>query len=113
MKIEDFKNREPFTVPEGYFDTLAQRVTKKLPAEKKSTRTILPTRWGQYIGYAATVAIAAVIGATLLLGNADNTATAAGGDEFYDAEYIDEVLNNYPIDDYTFFCCITGTDTNY
>ena len=114
MKIEEFKNRESFTVPEGYFENLTDRITEKLPASKKSARTIVPVKWGQYIGYAATIAIAAIIGGTLFLGNTDKSAaTATNSDEYYDAEYIDEMLNNYPIDDYTFFCCITGNDINY
>lgn len=30
-------NRNPFTVPEGYFDHLADRVMQQLPAERKHT----------------------------------------------------------------------------
>ena len=50
------------------------------------------------------------IGHTLYtLNEKANHATA---EEHYEGEYIDEMLNNYPIDDYTFYCYLTGNDIN-
>ena len=41
---EKLGNRNPFTVPEGYFDHLADRVMQQLPAERKpaDVRSIRP-----------------------------------------------------------------------
>lgn len=41
---EKLGNRNPFTVPEGYFDHLADRVMQQLPAERKPAvvRSIMP-----------------------------------------------------------------------
>ena len=33
-------------------------------------------------------------------------------EEYYDKEYIENILVNYPIDDYTFYCYLTDTDMN-
>mgnify|MGYP003294739217 CR=1 FL=1 len=44
MKIEDFKNRQPFTVPENYFEQFTGNMMNLLPKEgakeQKKHRTI-------------------------------------------------------------------------
>lgn len=44
MLREKLGNRNPFTVPEGYFDHLADRVMQQIPAERKPAvvRSIRP-----------------------------------------------------------------------
>ena len=114
MKIEDFKNRQPFTVPENYFEQFTGNMMNMLPKEggkeQKKHRTIALPRIARYISYAAIFIMVFAIGHTLYkINNNTNHATA---EEHYEGEYIDEMLNNYPIDDYTFYCYLTGNEIN-
>lgn len=115
MKIEDFKNRQPFSVPENYFEQFGSNMINILPKEhaakeKKSRTTALP-RIARYISYAAMIVVAFVIGTTLII-NTTNNSNNTANEEYYEGEYIDEMLNNYPIDDYTFYCYLTGNEMN-
>lgn len=113
MKIEDFKTRQPFETPKGYFDEVESNIIKMLPTspvQSPKVRTVRFNATSRFIAYAASLVIMFAIGTTLL-NNADN-ATAIANDA-YASEYIDEILSNYPIDDYTFYCCLTGDDTNF
>ena len=112
MRIEDFKTRQPFETPQGYFNEVESNIMKMLPTQpvqNTKVRTVHFNAIGRFVAYAASLVILFAIGATLL-NNTYNTATIA--DDAYTSEYIDEILNNYPIDDYTFYCCLTGND-NY
>ena len=113
MKLENHKNKRPFTVPEGYFDNLEGNIMKMLPrttaAPQKKARIVNLAGRLRHIGYAATIAVIFSLGSYLFLRNNGSTETAAT-DEYYSNEYIDEVLNNYPIDDYTFYCYVTGNN---
>lgn len=109
MKLENHKNKQPFTVPEGYFDNLEGNIMKMLPhsavaTPQKKARTIGFAKYLRHIGYAATIAVIFSLGSYMFLKSNGEPATA---DEYYSNEYIDEVLNNYPIDDYTFYCYVT------
>ena len=112
MELNRFKNKQPFKVPQGYFDELESNITRMLPATpatapKRSGIRILPI--ARYAACAAAIATALIMGITMY--NTGNNSSMAATDEYYD-EYIDDMLNNYPIDDYTFYCCLTGND-NY
>lgn len=113
MKLEDFKNRQQFTVPENYFEQFAGNMMNMLPkegAKETKSRTIALPRIARYISYAAIFVVMFAIGATLLINN--NTPEYLATEEYYEGEYIDEMLNNYTIDDYTFYCYLTGNDMN-
>ncbi|MBQ8542083.1 MAG: hypothetical protein IJ436_01235 [Bacteroidaceae bacterium] len=114
MKIEDFKNRQPFTVPENYFEQFNDNIMNMLPkaavTEQKKHRTIALPRITRYISYAAMLAVVFIIGHALYTKH--DTSNQATAEEHYEGEYIDEMLNNYPIDDYTFYCYLTGSDIN-
>ena len=112
MRIEDFKKRQPFETPQGYFDEVESNIINMLPTrpvQNTKVRTVHFNAIGRFVAYAASLVILFAIGTTLL-NNTDNNAAIA--DDIYASEYIDEILNNYPIDDYTFYCCLTGDDTN-
>lgn len=113
MKIEDFKNRQPFTVPESYFEQFGSNMMnllqKKGVKENKSHTITLP-RIARYISYAAIFVVMFFIGSALFTNS--NTPDTITAEEYYEGEYIDEMLNNYPIDDYTFYCYLTGNEMN-
>ena len=113
MRIEDFKKRQPFETPQGYFDEVESNIMKMLPTQpvqSTKARTVRLNATSRFIAYAASLVIMFAIGATLLNSTDNSTAIA---DDAYASEYIDEILNSYPIDDYTFNCCLTGDETNY
>lgn len=109
------KKKEPFTVPEGYFEQLNSRI---LDATAGKT-TVKPKRKKEYVigkfsriaGYAAAIAIIVGITANFLTPwhkVADDSTTS---DNVYaDNDYIDNILNSYTIDEYTFYCYLTDSD---
>lgn len=114
MRIEDFKNKQPFTVPDNYFEQFNSNIINMLPKEtaqkeKKRSPIALP-RIARHISYAAMLIIVFAIGYTIH--NTGDTAPNTTAEEHYEGEYIDEILNNYPIDDYTFYCYLTGNEIN-
>ena len=111
MNKEYNNNRkEIFAVPEGYFEQLNKEILSTT-AESKATT---PRRKSPIIGkvsrlmtYAAAVALLFIVAKNLIPRN-DNAALA----EYNNAqsEYIDNILNSYTIDDYTFYCYLTDSD---
>lgn len=113
MKLDEYKNRKAFTTPDGYFQQLNERIAESTTRVQKSGRSI--GFWTRAVGYAASIAIIAVIATTALSTYKSSKSVAMNeyaDEEYLDSEYIDNMLQNYPIDDYTFYCCITGTDMN-
>lgn len=112
MKFEDYKNSKPFKVPANYFEELNDNIIKMLPEKplKKRTDKTIWNRAYAYIGYAAIFIIIFALGTTFLTNKMPNETIA---EEYFETEDIDDILNNYPIDDYTFYCCLTGNDTNF
>ncbi len=62
FKLEPYDGRNPMTVPEGYFDTLTQRVMANLSAEEKPKVISLKPRNNRIIAWCTTAA-ACLIGA--------------------------------------------------
>ena len=110
MKIEDFNNKNTFSIPEGYFETLQNKIVSRtsnsnVPTTAKRKKYI---GW-RNLGYAASIAAAAIWG-VFAYNNSESNYNIVANEEYYDNEYIDNMLNNYPIDDYTFYCYLTNTN---
>ena len=111
MKLEDHKNREPFSTPDGYFIEATSKAPASVPAKKRITLGW----WTRTIGYAAILAIAVIIADSIA--KSDDSASgktvatnSIQEEQMLDNEMIDNILTNYPIDDYTFYCYLTDTD---
>ena len=109
--------KEVFTTPEGYFERLA----KDISAATVENSTVAPKRriiigkWYRVAGYAAALAIMFATGIGLSINkSADKHATqqiaATAEEQSAESDYIDNVLNSYTIDDYTFYCYLTDID---
>lgn len=126
MRLEDYKKKDPFATPEGYFAKLNSNILKatcgnSLPQEKrKKVSLVSRMRW---VGYAAMIAIIATVAAGIISvpgtdrkkGISPNEFTVGNTSEYdnsIDGEYIDNMLESYPIDEYTFYCYLTDTDNN-
>ena len=111
MNIEEYKKRNCFTTPDGYFEQLAseieQATSKNVAARPK--RRSLTRRVVGIMSYAAMIAIVAIV-ATSIIFNSRNNELTATIEEFDDSEFFDNMLSSYPIDEYTFYCYLTGTE---
>lgn len=122
MRLEDYKKRQPFSTPDGYFEELNRKIieaTSKAPATsdtpaKKNFRLGMYAKW---LSAAAMLAIVCLIafngigdkqaaGSTILAAGTEQT-SADGTESITDEEFMDNLLDNYPIDDYTFYCYLT------
>ena len=117
MRLEENKNRNPFGTPDGYFEKLNKDIieaTSKTPSAPyvKKHRTI--SWWAKTLGYAAMLAIAIFVADAItrndIAESNETTVRAAQEDQSLTNEIIDNILTNYPIDDYTFYCYLTNTD---
>ena len=114
MDINDYKKKSCFTTPEGYFEKLDLRikdVTCKSIATISKKKSITH-RFASIMSYAAMIAITAVIAAGLISkpNNSYNDIPATNIEKSEKDEFIDKMLTNYPIDEYTFYCYLTGCE---
>ena len=112
MKVEDFKKRNTLNVPEGYFEALQTKVASKTCRDNAVAAKRERHLGWRSIAYAASIAAVALIGEFLYNSNALHGYDLTASEEYYDKEYIENILVNYPIDDYTFYCYLTDTDMN-
>lgn len=114
MDKPENKKKEPFTVPEGYFEQLNSRIlqaTAGKPADEHRRKSHVIGKFGRIVGYAAAIAIIFGITANLIAPWHKVTGDSTTSDNTYaDNEYIDNILNSYTIDEYTFYCYLTDSD---
>lgn len=119
MEMKEEKNRKVFTVPEGYFEQLNRNII----ASTVESRTNVPHRkshilgrFSRIAGVAAAITIVFVLAGSLFrdsgaaIAVATANSTAPTGYDDIDNEMIDNILSNYPIDEYTFYCYLTDTE---
>ena len=122
MRLEDYKNRQPFSTPDGYFEELDKKIieaTSKAPAApltpaKKSIRLGMYAKWMSVAAMLVFVCLIAFNGIsdkqaaenTIIVAGMEYTASD-GTESITDKEFMDNLLDNYPIDDYTFYCYLT------
>ncbi|MCD7720803.1 MAG: hypothetical protein LUI09_01080 [Prevotellaceae bacterium] len=95
MQEEDFIRQitegadNPFRVPEGYFDSLTDRVMSQLPARKRNVFSL------RYVWrYAAVLLVAFGVGLTFLLHSRHEQRLAESDIELeYQEDYIDDVFD--------------------
>ena len=122
MNIESSDNRDKFTVPAGYFEEFEKKILLSTCDKKQHITTgARKINWFKWTSYAATIAIVATITAVAMnysikeqkaeeiAENALPAKTNNAGESAGDEEYIDNMLQSYPIDDYEFYCFATNT----
>ena len=107
-------NKEPFIVPEGYFEQLNKDIMK---ATANNCTTVVRRKnhilgkLSHIAGYAAAAAILIILASNLFVPGNKASCNIAETDIYNsENEYIDNILNSYTIDDYTFYCYLTETD---
>lgn len=122
MRLEDYKNRQPFSTPDGYFEELNKRIveaTSKAPAAvpapaRKRITLGMYARWTSIAAMFALVcliAVKSVFNGHTITGTSETSATeiaqTSNIDNITDEEYFENLLENYTFDDYTFYCYLT------
>lgn len=112
MRLEDHKNMRPFSTPDGYFEELNRNIieaTSKAPSAPVAKKSIALGRWAKALSYAAMLAIVALVANKVIFDKVDKSTDMAVMSEetALDNEFYDSLLENYPIDNYTFYCCLT------
>lgn len=116
MELEDYNKKDSFTTPDGYFEELNNRImSATCHKSKPKTEKRMFTR---IMSYAAMVAVAFMVATGYIYNRAGNNETATANvaepnEALYDTEFIESMLEEYPIDEYTFYCYMTNTDNNY
>ena len=110
MNLNDYKKHNSFTTPDGYFETLNKEIKeatcKNFVTEHK--RRWFTTKSVSIMSYVATIAIIAVVATGIFVNTSRNSDTMfAISDE---SDFIENMLTNYPIDEYTFYCYLTGNE---
>lgn len=123
MKEEDYiltkiGKENPFQTPEGYFDNLTSEVMNRLP-EKDFTQqeTVVVSTWEKVkplLYMAALFAGAAFILRTgVFTMQKENTNYLAEDEEEMEREYIDRIVNEALLDDYSFYELLSEADYSY
>ena len=110
-----FGTENHFTVPEGYFTNLVPNIMEQLPeVERKETPPIrLWDRVKPWV-YMAAMFCGLIFTIRAVIGNPNSiSGEETFGDEQFSElpdEYIDPVINQMMIDDYTLYVYLTDTD---
>lgn len=122
MKKEetDLLNRcgteNPFTVPEGYFERFTEQLMEKLPEREAqpAPRLTLWTRVKPWV-YMAAMFCGLMLSVRMFVGEKQSQSPAAisGTTDFTEVpdEYIDPIVNQTMMDDYTLYQYLTDADT--
>ena len=114
MEKPENRKKELFTVPDGYFEQLNSKILDATANRHKATprrKSIAIGKLSRITGYAAAIAILIGVTTSYLAQHHKTAGDIASGESVYaDSEYIDNILNSYPIDEYTFYCYLTDTD---
>lgn len=126
MRIEDHNNRNPFSTPEGYFEELNRKIaetTVNAPAKEPAAKQF---RIGVF-AKCASIAAMFIILCTIAIGQFDTNEEAITVKnipqpkqvdktvnkkvaEYEENDIIDNIMENYSIDEYTFYCYLTENE---
>lgn len=117
--LEKYDGHRPFTVPDGYFNNLTDRIMASLPEEESSKASpVTVTTWMRIKPYlymaAAFAGIFFCIKVAVGLTSRHNTPEMAQTEEptIYSDEYIDSFLETAMIDDCTLYYTLVDTNIN-
>ena len=114
MNKEYNTKKELFTVPEGYFEQLNKEILSATVENKTTTlhrKNHIIGNISRVMGYAAAIALLFMATKNILMpGNDTNGNIALTDNNNTQSEYIDNILDSYSIDDYTFYCYLTNSD---
>ena len=95
--------KNPFQVPEGYFDRLSAEVMQKLPEQPKRSLTARLRPWM----YAAACGVAVLFTATIYFFAPDNQRMTTIANTTTIDSYVDEVADYVMADNIAIYACLT------
>ena len=111
IDLEKYNDRGQFKVPEGYFDTLADRIMANIPEapkqeKQKKTAKIISLNTRVKIAVAAAIVGAVICGTTVRLyqqgtkiANLDTNTEMTNNSETYGEEYVNDYIDYAMVDD--------------
>lgn len=110
----------PFSVPEGYFEDFTKQLMDRLPEQTISAPTETRITTWQRIKpwlYMAAMFCGLMFGFNYITRNADSAANANLSDSgnaktLYSDEYIEAIIDNSMMDDYTIYCYLTENEND-
>ena len=107
--IEQFGRQNPFRVPEGYFDSLTERVMTQLPERKPKSRLVSLRPW---FYAAACFAVVAVLGLTYHFHQTDVTQQVAATEVVAPTvdSYVDEAADYAMLDNVEIYACLAEAE---
>ncbi len=106
----------PFTVPEGYFERFTEQLMEKLPEREAqpAPKLTLWTRVKPWV-YMAAMFCGLMLSVRMFVGEKQSQSSAATSEttDFTEVpdEYIDPIVNQTMMDDYTLYQYLTDADT--
>jgi hypothetical protein len=115
-QIKKLGTSNPFTVPEGYFESLTSQVMDKLSdTQEEPVKLAMPTRWDKIKPwvYMAAMFVGAAIIIRVASGSKDVSATPQTDVENTSNVFIDEMFDMSMIDDYSLYVYLTDASREY
>lgn len=104
----------PFTVPEGYFERFTEQLMEQLPEREAqpAPKLTLWTRVKPWV-YMAAMFCGLMLSVRMFVGEKQSPAAASETTDFTEVpdEYIDPIVNQTMMDDYTLYQYLTDADT--
>ncbi|MBR5893843.1 MAG: hypothetical protein IKZ37_09450 [Bacteroidaceae bacterium] len=102
------KKKNNFRVPQGYFEQFHDTMMEQIGNKPSKVHPIfgIHNQWK----YAAAIALLFIGGGALYIKDTIDNKQMYAQSEEYSIEFIDEMLDNYPIDDYTFYTYLTSNE---
>ena len=97
-------DRNPFRVPEGYFDSLTAEVMEKLPEEPRKGILVRLRPWM----YAAACLVAVLFTATLYLMSPEASGQMATAETTTTDTYVEDVADYVMADNNDIYACLAG-----
>ena len=99
---ERLAKRNPFRVPEGYFESFADRVMEQLPPQQQKAKRTLLRPWM----YAAACLVVAVFCIAVYFSRVDTPATSEMPQMAVTDTYMDEAADYVMIDNTDIYACL-------
>ena len=100
--------KNPFTVPEGYFDSLTERVMANLPNNDKVIE-LKPKSHSYWKGISIAAAACVACAVVLIHNGKTNNETMANAEEVvYDEQYMQDMMEYAMVDANDVYACLSG-----
>ncbi len=116
MKLEDITPRKtPFTLPEGYFDNLPERLFARIQSSSAPTKTrpIASPPLKRIWSYAASIVLLFATCGLLYYNDLSSIEHPYTYAEEYSNDYFDQLYETLSIDDYTLYTYLTSNNTDF